>query len=182
MNDSTYNGWSNYETWCANLWLDNDGTNTQEMAEECMQEAIDAGHDASEVIYEAAALMADRLEETHDEAMPEIGASVFSDLLRASLGRIDWREIAQSALSEVDVYVARWNLPGCIPDDEPALFLTFEEAKASILEDIKGHEDSEEDEDKATALCHLAEEVNLCGSPFVLEAAGVVYVVDLVTA
>ena len=26
MNDTTYNGWCNFETWQANLWLDNDGT------------------------------------------------------------------------------------------------------------------------------------------------------------
>lgn len=26
MNDTTYNGWVNFETWQAALWLENDGT------------------------------------------------------------------------------------------------------------------------------------------------------------
>jgi hypothetical protein len=36
-NDTTYNGWTNYETWVVNLWRF-DGS---EMAAECVQEAID---------------------------------------------------------------------------------------------------------------------------------------------
>jgi hypothetical protein len=24
MTDTTYNGWTNYPTWCVNLWLSND--------------------------------------------------------------------------------------------------------------------------------------------------------------
>ena len=41
-----YNGWTNYETWCVNLWLDNDeGTQNmvREWARECYEDAVTAG-------------------------------------------------------------------------------------------------------------------------------------------
>ncbi len=42
------------------------------------------------------------------------------------------------------VFVAGCNMPGYLPDDEPAQFDTFEEAKAYILELMQWHLDSEE--------------------------------------
>lgn len=48
MTDTTYNGWTNYETWLAKLWMDND-EDTQgywsEAAVECAEDAIDSADD-----------------------------------------------------------------------------------------------------------------------------------------
>lgn len=56
---------------------------------------------------------------------------------------------------------AGWNMPGYMPDSEPAGFETFEDAQAYIIDEIKRAEDAAESEDAATDLCHAAEDVNL---------------------
>jgi hypothetical protein len=100
MEDKTYNGWNNYETWVAKLWMDNDQS-TQEAIEEMAQEELDSAEGDKE---EAAQSMATRLESMHDEALADIVGvtGVFSDLLQHALGRVDWREIAENILADVD--------------------------------------------------------------------------------
>ena len=75
-----YNGWSNYETWCVALWLDND-PGGYEMAREVTRGGTD---------YQAA----QRLRDYVDEMRPDLGASMFADLLGAALSEVDWQEIA----------------------------------------------------------------------------------------
>ena len=74
-NNNTYNGWSNYETWVANLWL-----------EESLNEDMQLGYDicASHVKDTINNMVAD---------MPKI-RGLFSDLLAASIGQIDCHEIS----------------------------------------------------------------------------------------
>ena len=95
--DKTYNGWTNYETWCANLWLDNDQGSYErwtERAEELVNE-----HEGDK--DEAAITLAEELEADMDEFAPEVHG-VYSDLLRASMGEIDWREIAEHFCADVE--------------------------------------------------------------------------------
>ena len=75
---SKYNGWSNYETWCVNLWLDNDGGDVQYWQEQ-------------ELSTED---LADALEAAFLESMPDLHGA-YADLLSNSLARVDWREIAE---------------------------------------------------------------------------------------
>ena len=85
-----YNGWTNYETWCVNLWLDN---------EELFQE--DMGWIANQTQKEVH-IRADMLKEYVNElgetagTEPLIGASMFVDLLRSALDNVDWREIIRA--------------------------------------------------------------------------------------
>ncbi len=114
---ANYNGWTNYETWCVALWLDNDeGTQcmVQEWADEVKSEhplpeptkskrkgASAAYRQAVEAAKsEAAVGLADRLKDFVEEQAPDLGASMFADLLGAALGEVDWYEIAQNALEE----------------------------------------------------------------------------------
>ena len=82
MADKTYNGWSNYETWNVALWLGNDQGSDEQTREICRD-----GED-----YEAA----DRLKNWVDEMRPDLGASMFADLLGAALSEVDWLEIVRN--------------------------------------------------------------------------------------
>jgi hypothetical protein len=74
--DAGYNGWTNYETWNVALWLDNEqGT------------------------YSLVREWADEIRV--DDMAPDLGASMFADLLGAALSAVDWAEIAENILSEV---------------------------------------------------------------------------------
>ena len=102
--DSSYNGWSNYETWVVNLWLGNDegSYNTcRSLAQRCFEGAV-----ADEVFSRkerACYQLSNELKEMIEERNPLASeASVYSDLLNASISEVNWKEIANSLLGEVD--------------------------------------------------------------------------------
>ena len=102
-----YNGWKNYETWAVALWIDND-EGTYHYRREMTEEARIGAPRASQVVEgvwtaEQAARfnLADALKEwVTDALMPELEASLASDLLGAALSEVDWDEIAENYLSE----------------------------------------------------------------------------------
>lgn len=99
-----YNGWKNYETWNVALWLDNDcGTESMmgEWAQECWDEALDGKYMSRE--DNAKSALSDRIKEFVEEQNPLADqATMFTDLLNAALGEVDWYEIAEHYLSEVE--------------------------------------------------------------------------------
>jgi len=102
MTNKEYNGWYNYETWVVNLWMDNDeGSQAYwlEQAEECVK--VDGKEDA-------VSSLEDLIKEDHEQRWSGINqdrASVFSDLMGAALSEVNWREIAQHLVDEVEVEV-----------------------------------------------------------------------------
>jgi hypothetical protein len=147
MSDTTYNGWTNYETWCVNLWIDNEQGTQEEWAEnarECLKDA-DFDKDA------ALSNLADMLKDTIEDNAPILDG-VFSDLLRAALGSVDWREIAQNMLSDIEVYSAGWNMPGYMPESEPAMFLDDSDARAYISDEMDSAAEGEENSETVKAL------------------------------
>lgn len=106
-----YNGWSNYETWAVNLWMDND-QGTQEYWRDQARElwpAAKAEPDAPLTSSETARMqLAAMLQDAHDENMPEainnaISGTVYADLLNAALGEVDWHEIADAWLENAEL-------------------------------------------------------------------------------
>lgn len=110
--DSTrYNGWHNYETWCVNLWMSNDAGSDEfyrEMAQEVWNDSEQETRQDSTVLFTrdevATRTLADRLKDSHEEQQSELtGVSgVFADLLTAALGEVNWYEIAEHYISDVD--------------------------------------------------------------------------------
>ena len=85
----TYNGWKNYNTWAANLWIHN----TESSYFYWMFQAKRAP---------TVAALADLLKEYHEAGEPDFGASVYSDLLGYALQCVDWNEIARGLFEEAE--------------------------------------------------------------------------------
>ncbi len=101
-----FNGWSNYETWCVNLWLENSApvhSHWREQARLCIEHAPDSRlvWDENYTDREAAILLlAQQLECSVTGHIPPRQADVYSDLLTAALGEVDWQEIASHLLTD----------------------------------------------------------------------------------
>jgi len=80
----TYNGWTNYETWCVNLWLTNEQGSAEFLTETATRPA-----DLSERAQSLKEWVTDA-----DDDFPSSG--LFQDLLQAALDNVDWREIVEN--------------------------------------------------------------------------------------
>jgi len=76
-----YNGWTNYETWAVNLWLTNDENTAALLAE--------LAHGQGNTWPKVDALK----EWVLDENPVDYKAGLYSDLMNASLDRVNYREI-----------------------------------------------------------------------------------------
>lgn len=84
----TYNGWSNYETWLANLWLTNDESSYALLREATSKDAWRT--------YEQADWLEMMLRYQLDDEIDV--PCLWQDLLRVAFGRIDWSEIIENNL------------------------------------------------------------------------------------
>lgn len=106
MEDKTYNGYKNYETWNVALWIDNDET-LQAIVNETANNYINepscnklTGNDNT--VYS----FAKYLENLVDENMPTMENSMYLDSLTNALKDVDYMELAelylQNAKSEAE--------------------------------------------------------------------------------
>jgi len=117
MSDTTYNGWTNYETWCVYLWLSND-QGTDSMCEELAQDTVDnlPAHEPGDVgvsekeyahiqtgeqIESYVSDLRDDLFHSPQKSQGQYG--VFLDLVNAALSEVNWMEIG-AAYEETVVY------------------------------------------------------------------------------
>ena len=95
MSDTTYNGWTNYETWSCKLWIDNcegEYHYFQEMAEHQAANGANA--------YDFGKEIESYFEEAAKQWMGD-QASFFADIFNAALGSVDWTSIAESMLEDI---------------------------------------------------------------------------------
>jgi hypothetical protein len=99
-----YNGWKNYETWNVALWIDNEqgSYSTRSMMAQDAWDNAEASRSFTRN-DQATLDLANALQAWIEGENPLSGsASVFSDLLGAALGEVDWHEIAENFLEDVE--------------------------------------------------------------------------------
>lgn len=102
--DTTYNGWTNYETWNCKLWIDNE-QGTQEYWRERAKEVEPIENEYMDEPRRKVHALADELKEEFEEQAEEWmkdQASFFADIFNAALNRVNWIEIAESLLDDVE--------------------------------------------------------------------------------
>lgn len=99
----SYNGWTNYETWAVALWVDNSEDTyraRRSMADDYRAERVEPD-DPKPIEEPTVQGFANAIREwVEEEMMPDLGASLASDLLNADLSEVNWREIAEEWLTE----------------------------------------------------------------------------------
>lgn len=89
MTDTTYNGWTNRETWCVNLWLGNEQA-THSDIQNIVSESAE--------LYQAGDAISSYVEQLLGEERTT--ATMSADLLGCALARVNWREIAEGYWSD----------------------------------------------------------------------------------
>jgi hypothetical protein len=101
VEEKGYNGWTNYETWLVALWLDNErGTSDywrEQAAAHIEADKRNALTGLSSKIYDLSRQMKDEIE----EGAPEV-EGFWADLMNAALSEVNWYEIAQHYVNELD--------------------------------------------------------------------------------
>ena len=101
METKKYNGWTNYETWNVALWFDNDSSEYwAERANEIWYDAEATDNfDRAEV---ATLELSKEMQDSVEESTPTVTAGMFADLLNAALSEVNWYEIAEHFVENVD--------------------------------------------------------------------------------
>jgi hypothetical protein len=104
MAERGYNGWSNYETWNLALWIGNEEGSDGYWREVTQEVYDDAEADRTFTRVERATLdLADRLKDEITEANPLADqASFFADVLGAAISEVNWYEIAEHWIEDID--------------------------------------------------------------------------------
>jgi hypothetical protein len=103
-----YNGYSNYETWVVNLWIDNDESSQDywnDRVKEYLENPRISNHSTSRqnMVYD----LSQELKENHEENKPNqnnfenTSIGVYADLLNSALSMVNWREIAENIVNGV---------------------------------------------------------------------------------
>jgi len=94
MESDTYNGWTNWETWIVNVWMDNN--------QNLYEHYLDVTREKISTDKQSAALkLSAILRENFDEWAPEI-EGLYLDLLSGAMREVNWREIALHLVERVE--------------------------------------------------------------------------------
>ena len=97
----SYNGWTNYETWVVNLWIDNEQGSQDFIRETAKEIYAEAKATDSWTREESVRFcLSDWLRDWYDENLPEM-PGVYGDLLGGALGAVNWDEIARHHIDAI---------------------------------------------------------------------------------
>ena len=103
MKENTYNGWTNYETWNAALWLGN-GEGSSRYCDDLAQESYDNAEacDTFTRMENATFSLADSIKDIFDsdERLPETGW--MADAVNTYISEVNWHEIAEHYMENVE--------------------------------------------------------------------------------
>lgn len=91
-----YNGWTNWETWVTNLWIDEGLLDLFEVGEQARHFAEINDSDPNFSAYELGRWMREQVE----EFIGEQPAGLVSDYVGGCLSSVDWTEIAKHHTDE----------------------------------------------------------------------------------
>ena len=102
-----YNGWTNYETWNCKLWIDNEESSQaywREVARWAQANPVENEYMTLErrMVHALADNMKEQFEEQAEEWTQGQQNGFFADLMNAGLSRVNWHEIAESLLEELN--------------------------------------------------------------------------------
>jgi hypothetical protein len=98
MQDTTFNGYTNYETYIVARFLDGNKTMLRVVRQRIDSFGQPGNPDTAEPITLA---IADLVREFVVERIPDCGATLHADLIGAALGDVNWRELALEKIGEV---------------------------------------------------------------------------------
>ena len=94
MQKLDYNGWTNYETWNYNLWLDNDEKSYFKI--QSLAKSVIETEQEKDQVFKMSELL--KMECMNNE--PNLKPSFYSDVLSASLKEVNFHEIAEAYIED----------------------------------------------------------------------------------
>jgi hypothetical protein len=105
----SYNGYTNYETWAVQLWIDNNESSSsywrQVAAETYYHQAIEGVHFSK--VEDAICLLTEKLKDSYNNQMETVlsesntSGTVWADLLNASVCAVNFGEIAKNIMESI---------------------------------------------------------------------------------
>ena len=99
-----FNGWTNWETWLTNLWIDNDGyaggsLGVSEEADRIVKGKLDNDDAFGDSISELAEWLKEAIDNDLNEHNGTL-AGLLADIVNDFIKTVDWREIAEHYCEE----------------------------------------------------------------------------------